>query len=538
MSKSNYDLLLQIDEILLNKSLAALYYSGFLALEGEYSFVEGIPASLHDFTKFSYKIRMKNEPLIDLRGRDQVYIKFMVELKLVVLTGIVLEFDASFYAYTKIVFDAINRKMIFDLSNARITDLYINDTYRFHKKFIDNINEVLAVLLSAYLTEDRQTIEIPLILQQLELPMMPAGNAYELPVRMGDVLIYNNRLLIMGINFFNEAAEDISDMQDLSGGNELYINLKEQTLKEVFDFWWDNTEYEKCEDFSGSFPINSDSWWEKSVDILARLVSLGFIETKTSYDNLLCNYDGLVQVLEKPDFEFGEGNKVLLNSLKIQVRFKASFTAEVIKDIKLDTSSFIPDRLTPWEDDKLLKHREESKEILNLEQELELYISQAEGIIKLNENSNLVIEIVKADINIEMGDKWYHNLSEKAVNYIIDLLEQKVLEKIPDLVISPNLLLSRQELAGYTMQVSTHYISFDNDELALTLNIGINELMSKAVPVPMYIANQRTKKIHSFDCPSIEDIEMENRLGFYVLYEALKEGYSACQACIGASKLL
>jgi hypothetical protein len=71
MGQNNYDLLLQMDEVLLNKSLAALYYSGFLSLAGEYNFVEGIPASLHDFTKFSYRIRMKNEPLIDLRGRDQ-----------------------------------------------------------------------------------------------------------------------------------------------------------------------------------------------------------------------------------------------------------------------------------------------------------------------------------------------------------------------------------------------------------------------------------------------------------------------------------
>ncbi len=538
MSKSNYDLLLQMDEVLLNKSLAALYYSGFLALQGEYNFVEGIPESMHDFTKFSYQVRLKNEPLIDLRGKDQVYIKFAAELKLIVLTGIVLEFDTSFYVDTQIRFDAVNKKMIFDLSNAQITDLYINDTYRFHKKFINNINEVIAVLLSAYLTEDKKTIEIPLVLQQLELPMMPAGDAYELPVRMGDVLIYNNRLLIVGLNFFNETAEDISVMQDMSRGSELYISLQEKTLKEVFDFWWDNTEYDKCEDFSGSFPINSDSWWEKGSDILTRLLTLGFIETKTNYDNLSCIYNGLVKVLEKPDFEFGEDNRVLINSLKIQAQVQASFTAEVVKDIKLDSSSIIPDRLTPWEDDKLLKHRAETKDILKLEQELELSISQAEGIIKLNDSGSLVVEIVKADINIELGDQWYHNLSEKAVNYIIDLLEKKVLNKIPDLVISPNLILSRQDIAGYTMQVSTHYISFDNDELALTVNIGINELMSKAVPVPVYIANKRTKKIHNFDCPSIEDIEMENRLGFYVLYEALKEGYSACKACIGASRLL
>ena len=87
------------------------------------------------------------------------------------------------------------------------------------------------------------------------------------------------------------------------------------------------------------------------------------------------------------------------------------------------------------------------------------------------------------------------------------------------------------------MQVSTHSLSFDHDELVLRMNVGINELMSQGVPVPIYIAKKRSKKVHNYDCPSIEDIEMQNRLGFYVLYEALKEGYSACPSCIGASQL-
>lgn len=538
MSSSSYDLLVQMDEALLNKALAALYYSGFLRLEGEYNFVEGIPESLHDFTKFSYKIRLKNEPLIDLRGRDQVYIKFAVELRLIVLTGIVLEFDASFYVNSKIVFDAVNRKMSFDLSNAEITSLYINDTYRFHNKFIDNINEVMDVVLSEYLTEERKTIEIPLVLEQVELPMMPAGEEYELPVRVGDVLIYDNRLAVVGINFFEESCEDIISVADLSGGSELYMNLKEQTLQQIFDFWWDNTEYDKSEDFSGSLPLNMENFFEKSTDILSRIVSLGFIETDTDYDNLAVDYEGRVSLLEKPEFEFQDDNKVALHSLKIAVNLKASFTADVSKNVKVDTSSFIPDKITPWEDDRLLKHSEGHREILKLEQDMELDISGAVGTVRLNDSNNLVIDIVKADIDIELGDKWYQNLSEKAVNYLLDLLEKKVLDKIPDLVVSPAMFLSKFEASGYTMQVTAYYLSFDNDQLALTADIGINELMSKPVPVPIYIGNKRTKKIHNFNCSSVEDIEMENRIGFYVLYEALKEGYTACRACLGVSRIV
>lgn len=537
MSDQHYDLLVQMDEILLNKALAALYYSGFLTLEGEYNFVDGIPESLHDFTKFSYKIRMKNEPLIDLRGRDQVYIKFAVELKLIVLTGIILEFDASFQADSKIRFDAISKKLTFDLSSAQITNLYINDTYRFHKKFIDNINEVLAVILTVYLTEDRKTIEIPLVLEQLALPEMPAGDAYQLPVRLGDVFVYNNHLLAIGINFFEDTAEEIVAVDDMSG-SELYVSLKENTLKQVFDFWWDNTQYDKSQEFSGSLPLKAEDIFEKSTDFLSRLVTLGLIETHTDYKNLWLAYEGQVRILEKPEFEFQEDNKVLIHALNVAASLKTAFSAEVKKDILVDTSLFIPDKITPWEDDRLIKHSEGCKEILKLEHEAKLYINQAEGTLKLNESNNLVIDIVKADFTLEFGDKWYDNLSEKAINAIIDLFEKKIIDKIPNLVVSPSMLLSKFEAGGYTLQMSAHHLSFDNDRLTLAADIGVNELMSKGVPVPAYIGNKRSRRIHHFSCTSIEDIEMENRIGFYVLYEALKEGYTTCKSCLGAGQVV
>ena len=119
------------------------------------------------------------------------------------------------------------------------------------------------VVLSSYLKEDKRTIEIPLVLRQLKLPMMPEGEAYQLPVRLGEVLILDNRLLVVGVNFFMQSAGDINIIEDMSGGSELYINLKEETLHQVFNFWWDNTEYDKSDISPEVFPFIVMAGWKK-----------------------------------------------------------------------------------------------------------------------------------------------------------------------------------------------------------------------------------------------------------------------------------
>ena len=86
------------------------------------------------------------------------------------------------------------------------------------------------------------------------------------------------------------------------------------------------------------------------------------------------------------------------------------------------------------------------------------------------------------------------------------------------------------------MQVSTHSLSFDHDELVLRMNVGINELMSQGAGTYI-LPTSAAKRFIIMIAPQSRTSKMQNRLGFYVLYEALKEGYSACPSCIGASQL-
>jgi hypothetical protein len=98
MKTCGYDMLLELDEKLLNKALAVVFYTGMLKASGSYSFVDGIPEELQGFTKIKYKVRLKNEPYVDLKETDKVFLKLSVELFLTVLTSVEVELDVDFHA--------------------------------------------------------------------------------------------------------------------------------------------------------------------------------------------------------------------------------------------------------------------------------------------------------------------------------------------------------------------------------------------------------------------------------------------------------
>jgi hypothetical protein len=110
MKTCGYDMLLELDEKLLNKALAVVFYTGMLKASGSYSFVDGIPEELQGFTKIKYKVRLKNEPYVDLKETDKVFLKLSVELFLTVLTSVEVELDVDFHALADIRYDMANKK--------------------------------------------------------------------------------------------------------------------------------------------------------------------------------------------------------------------------------------------------------------------------------------------------------------------------------------------------------------------------------------------------------------------------------------------
>lgn len=525
---ANYDMLIQLNEKVLNKALAMVFYNGFLNIEGEYKLIDNIPEDLHPFTQFRYKVNFKSEPFLDFRGEDKVFMRFSAELIMYAYAGIRIEFDLDFLVRTNIVFDLDNRKMTYQLKDVDILKIVLNDKLSIHQSFINKLNTIMESVLSTYFAEVKE-LEIPLALHEIELPEMP--NDQKLPVSNIDVKVLNRNTLVAGVDFFT-ATGSLSDVEDLTQGKEFYIGIKESALKEIYDYWWEHTTYDKCESFSGETSIGFDNAIEKTTDTLTRILSLGFLESDTDYENIILKYGGKVALTKKPEFEFLNGNLVEISNLEFLADIHADMIADVHKELIFDKSSFIPDDATKMEDDITLKpYDAEGKTIFAVKDKMEIKVAKASGILTFNSKNNIAIKIIEADFEFELQSKRF-KFAKVAWIKLMDFLRDKIMDKIPEIVVSPNILLANKNVYGYTCGMEETQLTIEDEVVTFNTDIVIDEIKGATAIVPTYIANAKSRVVHKFDCPCVSDIAIENRVGYFVIYEALHSNYKACEECL------
>lgn len=531
MKSAGYDLLVQVDERLLNRGLAAVFYTGKLKAVGTYAFVQGVPASLTGFTEVSYRIRLRNEPFIDFRRNGTTALRLSVEIVLRVLTGVDIEMDVDFGATAVINFDLTNQQITYDLTNSEIFDIVLNDRLKFHKNTLDRINHILKIVLKQYLTDDIKKIAVPIDLLQMDV-QVPVGesNTILLPARWVDVGILDQRLLAVGVNFFDHSGGSLSGVKDMTEGAELFAALRVDFLQKLIKLWWEHSG-ERTESFNGSLPV-SPSRIARGADLLTRGLSLGFLESETEVKNLKFIYDGMVQLVDQPKVSFHSGNIVQIENARLKVMVKGHLEGEVHKKLKLDTSGFIPDHLTPWNDDRQLSEKTQNSSWLDLSEEITLELKNIECCIEIDKQNRLVVKAMAGDLELDLGNNWIENLGDRFINSFLDLLEKTIISKLPPIPISPSLLLSNASIEGYTFNLGLQSIEMQNDELVITTGLGINELANASVPVPLYIGNRKSAKLHRFDCPVVEGIDFSHRIGYYDVYEAMKDGLKPCGECL------
>lgn len=532
MKSNGYDLLVQVDERLLNKALSALFYTGKLKVSGTYRLVEGIPEELRGFTEIQYKIRLRNEPHVDFKGKEAVGIRLSVEVILIVLTGVNIEVDADFGASAEVRFDLNTNRIIYDLTNTSIYDIHINDRFRFHQNGLDRLNEILAILLQQYMSEGVKEIPLPISLEDIALPTVPDTPGNRLPVSKVDLAILDRRLLAIGADFFDHTGGSLVGLQDLTQQRELFIALRSDALRQIAQFWWDRTTLDKSKDFQGSFPVNARKTFARGMDLFLKGVTLGFFQPETEVIQSDLVYNGTVTLLDLPEIAFIESNRAQVSNMKLKVDLHAQLDTKTKRTYSIDTSSFVPDSVTPWQDDIKLSERTKTGTLFQFNEDLDAELESASCSIRADEQSRLVLDIAQADLEIDWGNTWYQNLTDRVANGVLDLLEKTVVSRIPPIVLTPSLLLSDVKVFGYTFGLELLNLELVPEELVLYSNLIVNELTEGAIPVPLYIANIKSKKLHRFDCFVVEDIDFTHRLGYHSASEAIQEGYKPCAECL------
>ena len=71
----------------------------------------------------------------------------------------------------------------------------------------------------------------------------------------------------------------------------------------------------------------------------------------------------------------------------------------------------------------------------------------------------------------------------------------------------------------------------DGSESTVTISITVPEVYTAASSETPYIGNSNTKKLHRFNCASVNDIKEVNKKFIESREEAIEDGYKPCGRC-------
>jgi hypothetical protein len=532
------DLYLEIDESVLNETLAAAWQTGLASYAGKLSFADMAPPSLTPYAEVAFRVTLNGEPLIDMRQPKQVFAHCDAKLELLVLTLVPLTFDLAFHVETEATLDASLKEVSFTPVAVGIDRLVIRDQIKVTDEFLKTLNTMLSTALLAYVGSAETTISLPKISIDVPLPLVPDGPGNRMPVALSECAVLDNKRLAVGVIFLTDTVPVIPQIPAASTAP-IFISLRQQAMRDVLDFWWNKVDWSIPIPFTGTMPLNASQFVNQARSILTRLVTLGFLQREEDISNMVLAYTGQVYLLSKPDLLFTAPDAVGVGNLSLKVVLDVRITADVTEKLFLDTSSVIPDTWTPWTDDIKLSEKSGSQEIIHLQQTVELSLLEAAAALAVQADGNLALKVQKADLALEFGNEWYQNLPESLLNGLLKFFNQKIIDHLPPLVIAPAVVLKNVKAAGLTPVVTPRLFQvcaagsglYGEATVAFATGFDVAELAGK-VPVPGYIANRRSHRVHRVTCAVIKDIRPEHREGYFVLHEALRDGYRSCQECL------
>ena len=506
MSTAGFDFVAEINETLVNRALAAAFYTTAIphTIAGDYtpSGVE-IPTELRPYAEVEYEIRLKEPPTVDAFTGNVVRILFNVESVLKVLGGLRLEFDVVASVEASPTYDQTARVLTINLKTARIDKLDINDKYGLSKEVLSRLNSVIAAAIRSGVLEKVEKISVATI-ASVDLPDMPPGPSNKLKIGLGNIKILNRSVLAVCLNFLEYVGGDIARLTDFSGGLDFCGEVSEAAMHRVFDFWWDRTTHPKNVNISDRYTVPGlDTAAEVALALSTLGLSLAIVDL-----NSWIEYDVTVR-FGKPNFNLKSGNKIEANcDLHLDAR------AEVKVEIRNKVTG---DRHT------------RSLGSLSISNQ-HVVVDKILAEVFLDDQNRLMGKIVEVDVEIDLPRR----IPEVALNWLIDQIEALIKNRIPPFPLSPALITREIPGTALTLQVDIDRLATDEDEAIVGTTLAFKEIGRTAIPVPKFIANKDplAREVHRADCQQVEKIWEKNKVGYYVLLDALKDGYDGCKYCL------
>jgi hypothetical protein len=539
MKTGNFDVVFEIDEALINKGLAALFYSGFIYKKKTWVPSTGkLPDSIKDIVKVKYELRLKGEPLIDLITDTKIRLLVSTEAYLTLFDGYELEFDVNFGVEGTVAYDKAANKVILDLTELHLSSFVVDNKCNVPEKPFAALNEILRQVVVENLTQKWEIFDMKTPLLLAKLPKMPDGEENRVPVTFGGLKTFDKKIFACCFNVLGYSGGNIGSVTNFIGGNNYAVGITENAIHRVFDFWWDRTTFPKSNSKDKTYDVPMvDDFVDVIADVAGisvKLASAGFMEPDFAVENIWIEYGATITLL-KPNFDLKDGNKLEIKDTYVKASLYAKAKATISVSVEVDTSGLIPDWMTPWQDDVELSKQTSVVELFSLSLPDVSVKTNAQGTVVINDENEVEGKIDALDIDVDLGDEWYTHLPKDLIDGVIKShLKDLILEKLDKLLVFPAIVVKNIPKTDFSVVVDVNLMDVDDDELCVGANIDVKELQPRVQPVPRYIANKNpeSREVHRNDCLSVQRMNEANKVGYYVLYDALKDGYDGCKKCI------
>lgn len=606
MKTAGYDIALLLNEKFLNQLSGALFYSGFLTINGSVDLYNGtlslehqvmdynkslsqglqgkVPDEMQPFMKMDFRFKLTQEPLISFEMSDkadspQIRVSLAMRTYFWLWEGLELKFDA-YLSLLIPIFIGSDMKLVVDFATADIEKMTLKYGGGMKPQMVEQMDSIVENAMHMYFSNHT-------ICQRLELPCLgtvikdikdyitpdkapkdpnnPEDEEKELgiiPIHIDAVRVVNDTVMVIGINVMDYSGGNPDKLHSFARNCSIALAISETVLFKVFNYVWTHSQFTKTfgskgdlclvKNYdslsiakSGTFEIEKlDKFFDKATDIvsfigngMSRILTAGVIGTSIDYQGMDFYYDVNVTIKKEPKFDLLGGNVIYIYNMAFSAYFRLSCDCTYTYEVTADTSPFIPNSWTPWDDEVTLY--EKTKTITLFDQHIRidnLEVQYAKGRLQWDESKqSLVIKIfeIKPYWNLDKPGSPLEKCPSKLRNWITDAIEAQIVKRIPEFTVSTKLDFNLPYIP-WPLKMKSKELEVTNSEAIISADLEFEQLKHDIYPVPKYVANINNMEVHKIGCDSVIDTYEVHQRGYHLLNDALNHGYDGCKNCLPA----
>ncbi len=518
MQTGGYDVVVELNEQFISTFLKLGHCMGkFPTFTGTYKLpIANVPASLEEFTIIGYTVSLNKAPEFQIKNDLSLEMTIRGECKFTILGGIEFELEAEFTVGLIPSFDQATRRFKVEFVKATINDVELNDTYHLPANVINKLNEILAIAMHEYLTDDVTSVELSPVIFSTELPYMPPGDANKLTVGLGNIKVLNPQVVAGAVNLLGYSGGNVNAITDFTDGNHVGVGVGEAGMHRVYDFWWQRTTHPKLVTVTGSQDFDMPSfvdWIDDFVDWIVAIGTFGLVDVSIDLQRVWAEYGATIH-FNQLGFDLKPGNIVELSG-----SVTLDLWCKVYAQIKTTTEIF-------W---GLIEVDEDVSTINPFDCSINgitINFENAQGQVAINSDRQLTVDLLDVDVDISLP--W--EIPEFILDWVVDWATDQVINNLPPIVLFPAVIEQNIPGSTVTVEVVVNKLVIDESEALVAANITPSGIGSYAP----YVGNKAPEhmELHKRDCEWAHKIATRNRVYFCEIETAIAAGFNGCAYCL------